>query len=59
MQSGFEIAVDVLSVRYLLDMGVDADLAIVAARVPNDKISSIPLRDALEIGLVTAVVDSV
>jgi len=39
-------------------MGVDAEVAIVAATVPNDKISSIPLRDALETGRVTAVVDS-
>ncbi len=46
------------SFRYLREMGVDADVAIVAATVPNDKILLIPLRDALETGLVTAVVDS-
>jgi len=39
-------------------MGVDAEVAIVAATVPNDKISSVPLRDSLQTGLVTAVVDS-
>jgi hypothetical protein len=45
------------SFRYLREMGVDADVAIAAASIPNDKILLIPLSDALETGLVTAVVE--
>lgn len=43
--------------RYLREMGVDADVAIAAASVPNDEILIIPLADALATGLVTGVVD--
>lgn len=46
------------SFRYLREMGVDADVAIAAASVPNNKILLISLADALQTGLVTAVVDS-
>lgn len=42
--------------RYLREMGVDPDVAIAAASVPNDKILLIPLADALSTGLVTGVV---
>ncbi|AFL75055.1 hypothetical protein [Thiocystis violascens] len=45
------------SARYLREMGVDAEMAIAAASVPNDKILLIPLSDALATGLVTGVVD--
>ncbi len=45
------------SFRYLREMGVDADVAIAAASIPNDKLLLIPLSDALETGLVTAVVE--
>ncbi|MGE5153174.1 MAG: hypothetical protein ACM3ST_04090 [Bdellovibrio bacteriovorus] len=45
------------SFRYLREMGVDADVAIAAASVPNDKLLLIPLADALETRLITAVVD--
>ncbi|MBK5963866.1 hypothetical protein CCR95_07140 [Thiocystis minor] len=45
------------SARYLREMGVDAEMAIVAASVPNDKILLIPLSDALATDLVTGVVD--
>ena len=45
------------SFRYLREMGVDADVAIAAASVPNDKLLLIPLADALETQLITAVVD--
>jgi len=44
------------SFRYLGEMGVDPDVAIVAASVPNDKILLIPLAEALSTGLVTGVV---
>lgn len=46
------------SFRYLREMGVDADVAIAAASIPNDKLLLIPLADALRTGLVTAVVDA-
>lgn len=45
------------SFLYLREMGVDADVAIAAASVPNDKLLLIPLADALETRLITAVVD--
>ena len=45
------------SFRYLREMGVDADVAIAAASVPNDKLLLIPLAEALETRLITAVVD--
>ena len=45
------------SFRYLREMGVDADVAIAAASIPNDKLLLIPLSDALETHLVTAVVE--
>lgn len=45
------------SYRYLREMGVDADVAIAAASVPNDRLLLIPLADALETRLITAVVD--
>jgi len=45
------------SFRYLREMGVDADVAIAAASVPNNKLLLIPLADALETQLITAVVD--
>jgi hypothetical protein len=45
------------SFRYLREMGVDADVAIAAASIPNDKILLIPLADALRTRLVTAVVE--
>jgi hypothetical protein len=45
------------SFLYLREMGVDADVAIAAASVPNDKLLLIPLADALETQLITAVVD--
>lgn len=45
------------SYRYLREMGVDADVAIAAASIPNDKLLLIPLADALETRLLTAVVD--
>lgn len=45
------------SFRYLREMGIDADVAIAAASVPNDKLLLISLADALEIRLITAVVD--
>lgn len=44
------------SFRYLREMGIDADMAIAAASVPNDKILLISLSDAVATGLVTAVV---
>ncbi len=43
--------------RYLREMGIDAEVAIAAASVPNDEILLIPLSDALATGLVTGVVD--
>lgn len=45
------------SFRYLRDMGVDPDVAIAAASIPNDKLLLIRLSDALDTGLVTAVVE--
>jgi hypothetical protein len=45
------------SFRYLREMGVDADVAIAAAAIPNDRLLLIPLKQALETRLVTAVVD--
>lgn len=45
------------SFLYLREMGVDADVAIAAASVPNNKLLLIPLADALETRLITAVVD--
>jgi hypothetical protein len=45
------------SFRYLREMGVDADVAIAAASVPNNKLLLIPLADALETRLITAMVD--
>jgi hypothetical protein len=45
------------SFLYLREMGVDADVAIAAASVPNDKLLLIPLSDALQTRLITAVVD--
>lgn len=45
------------SFRYLREMGIDADVAIAAASVPNNQILLISLPDALETGLVTRVVE--
>ncbi|MFD2110524.1 hypothetical protein [Thiorhodococcus fuscus] len=45
------------SFLYLREMGIDPDVAIAAASVPNDKILIIPLSDALATGLVTGVVE--
>ncbi len=45
------------SFRYLREMGVNAEMAIAAASVPNDKILLISLSDALATGLVTGVVE--
>ena len=45
------------SYRYLREMGVDAEVAIAAASIPNDKILLIPLADALKTRLITAVVE--
>jgi len=45
------------SYRYLREMGVDAEVAIAAALIPNDKILLIPLADALKTRLITAVVE--
>ena len=42
---------------YLREMGVDPDVAIAAAAVPNDQILLIPLSEALETRLVTGVVE--
>lgn len=42
---------------YLREMGVDPDVAIAAASVPNDKILLISLNDALQTGLVTDVIE--
>jgi hypothetical protein len=44
------------SFRYLREMGVDAEVAIAAASVPNNQILLIPLADALSTRLVTGVV---
>ena len=45
------------SFRYLREMGVDADVAIAAASIPNDKLLLISLPDALQTRLVTAIVE--
>lgn len=45
------------SFRYLREMGVDADVAIAAASVPNNQILLISLPDALATGLVTRVIE--
>lgn len=45
------------SFLYLREMGIDADVAIAAASIPNDEILLIPISDALETGLITGVVD--
>lgn len=42
---------------YLREMGIDADVAIAAAAIPNDRLLLIPLADALQTRLVTAVVE--
>jgi hypothetical protein len=44
---------------YLREMGIDPDVAIAAASVPNDKILLISLSDALKTGLVTDVVERI
>ncbi|WP_295622452.1 ATP-dependent Clp protease proteolytic subunit [uncultured Lamprocystis sp.] len=45
------------SYRYLREMGVDAEVAIAAALIPNDKILLIPVSDALKTRLITVVVE--
>ncbi len=45
------------SFLYLREMGIDADVAIAAAAIPNDEILLIPISDALQTGLITGVVD--
>ncbi|WP_295386746.1 hypothetical protein [uncultured Thiodictyon sp.] len=45
------------SFRYLREMGVDPDVAIAAASIPNNRILLIPLRDALATRLLTGVVE--
>jgi hypothetical protein len=40
-------------------MGIDPDVAIAAASVPNDKILLISLSDALQTGLVTDVIERI
>ena len=45
------------SFRYLREMGVDPDVAIAAATVPNDRLLLIPLREALATRLLTGVVE--
>ncbi len=45
------------SFRYLREMGIDPDVAIAAASIPNDQILLIPLRDALTTHLLTGVVE--
>ncbi len=42
---------------YLREMGVDADVAIAAAAVPNDRVLLIPLSEALAAGLITGVIE--
>jgi hypothetical protein len=42
---------------YLREMGIDPDVAIAAASVPNNKILIISLSEALKTGLVTDVVE--
>lgn len=44
---------------YLREMGIDPDVAIAAASVPNDKLLLISLTDALQTGLVTDVIERV
>ncbi|WP_200388806.1 hypothetical protein [Thiocapsa imhoffii] len=45
------------SFLYLREMGVDPDVAIAAAAIPNNKILIISLTDALKTGLVTDVIE--
>ena len=45
------------SYRYLTEMGVNAEVAIAAASIPNDQILLITLSDALKTRLITAVVE--
>jgi hypothetical protein len=47
------------SFLYLREMGIDPDVAIAAASVPNDKILLISLSDALQTGLVTDVIERI
>lgn len=47
----------VSSVLYLREMGIDDNIALVAAAVPNEKLFWISTNEALETGLVTAVVE--
>ena len=42
---------------YLREMGVDADVAIAAATVPNNRVLIIPLSEALAARLITGVVE--
>ena len=44
---------------YLREMGIDPDVAIAAASIPNNKILLISLSDALQTGLVTDVIERV
>jgi hypothetical protein len=44
---------------YLREMGIDPDVAIAAASVPNNKILLISLSDALQTGLITDVIERV
>lgn len=53
---GGQLAV-VSSVLYLREMGIDDDIALAAAAVPNEKLYWISADEALETGLVTAIVD--
>lgn len=53
---GGQLAV-VSSVLYLREMGVDDDIALAAAAVPNDKLYWISTDEALETGLITSVVE--
>jgi ATP-dependent protease ClpP protease subunit len=53
---GGQLAV-VSSVLYLREMGIDDDIALAAAAVPNDKLYWISTEEALETGLVTDIVD--
>jgi len=47
------------SFLYLREMGIDPDVAIAAASVPNNKILLISLSDALQTGLVTDVIERI
>jgi hypothetical protein len=44
---------------YLREMGIDPDVAIAAASIPNNKILLISLSDALQTGLITDVIERV